>query len=406
MGVSLFGGSKARRGGAGSLADDPVLAELTQRLTSLHDNCLTNLVGGLDAMRSGDLTVEVTPVTSPVTARSEEPAVQALVELFNSMLGKAQSALEGYNDVRETQRRALGDHSCLEDLEARLTSLSDNCLTGLGKGLAAAAQGDLTVDAIPVTTPVSARRGDSVGELGDVFNVMLGRAQDGIGAYNDMRVRLNDKVSGMVDEIGSLAGKVASSSQELTASAQETGVAIGEIATAIGSVAEGAERQVRLVVSTREAAQDAVERAAKAREVAQQGVALTAEIASIADQTNLLALNAAIEAARAGEQGRGFAVVADEVRKLAESASRTVVQTRAAFDGLATSIEDVSECITRVAQSTEEVSEVATNSSAVTEEVSAAAEESSASTEQVAATSGELAGYASELERLVTAFSV
>jgi methyl-accepting chemotaxis protein len=380
--------------------------ELTQRLTSLSDHCLTNLVAGLDAMRGGDLTVAVTPVTTPITAHSEEPAVQALVELFNGMLDKAQAALEGYNDVRETQRRALGDHSILNGLETRLVSLSDNCLTGLGAGLMAAAEGDLTVDAHPVTTPLEARQGESIGELGEIFNGMLSRAQGGIEAYNAMRVRLNDKVGGMVDEIGSLASKVAASSQQLSASAQETGVAIGEIATAIGSVAEGAERQVRLVVSTREAAQDAVERATKAREVAQQGVALTGQIASIADQTNLLALNAAIEAARAGEQGRGFAVVADEVRKLAESSSKTVEQTRAAFDALAISIEDVSDCITRVAQATEEVSEVATNSSAVTEEVSAAAQESSASTEQVATTSGELTGYAAELEGLIGAFSV
>jgi methyl-accepting chemotaxis protein len=103
---------------------------------------------------------------------------------------------------------------------------------------------------------------------------------------------------------------------------------------------------------------------------------------------------------------RGFAVVADEVRKLAESASRTVEQTRSAFDGLAASIEDVSACITRVAQATEEVSEVASNTSAATQQVSAAAEQSGASTGQVAATSNELAGFASDLDRLVRAFSV
>jgi methyl-accepting chemotaxis protein len=391
---------------AAAPAEDRVVQELTQRLTSLHDNCLTNLVAGLDAMRSGDLTIEVCPVTTPIDARSDDPAIQKLVELFNSMLGKAQLALEGYNDVRETQRRALGDQSCLQDLQARLTSLSDNCLTGLGEGLAAVAEGDLTVDAQPVTQFLSARPGQEIGELGELFNGMLAKAQGGLQSYNAMRVRLRDRVGGMVEEIGSLAGRVASSSQELSASAQQTGVSIGEIAQAASSVAEGAERQVQLVSSTRGAAQEAVERAEKAREVAQQGVALTGEIASIADQTNLLALNAAIEAARAGEQGRGFAVVADEVRKLAESASRTVEQTRSAFDGLAASIEDVSACISRVAQATEEVSEVASNTSAATQQVSAAAQESGASTQQVASTSNELAGFASDLDRLVGAFSV
>ncbi len=400
-----FGRPKGRER-ARSLADDAVVEQLRQRLTSLHDNCLTNLVAGLDAMRDGDLTVAVAPVTSPIEASSEDPAVQALVELFNSMLAKAQTALEGYNAVRETQRRALGDHSCLDDLQVRLESLSTNCLTGLGEGLAAVAEGDLTVDAHPVTTPLTAAPGDSIGDLGELFNHMLSQAQGGLASYNAMRGRLNERVGGMVHEIGALAGKVASSSQQLSASAQETGQAIGEIANAVGSVAEGAERQVRLVGSTRETAQDAVERAAKARAVAQEGVALTSEIASIADQTNLLALNAAIEVARAGEQGRGFAVVADEVRKLAESASRTVEETRTAFGGLAASIEDVSHCIARVAQATEEVSDVATNSSAVTEQVSAAAQESSAATAQVTATSNELAGYAAELDRLVGAFSV
>ena len=39
------------------------------------------------------------------------------------MLAKAQTALEGYNSVRETMRAALGDESCLEGLQARLNSL-------------------------------------------------------------------------------------------------------------------------------------------------------------------------------------------------------------------------------------------------------------------------------------------
>ena len=105
-------------------APDPAARELRERLHSLHDHCLTNLVAGLDAMTRGDLTVHVAPATKPITTAAADAETQELVELFNSMLAKAQTALEGYNSVRETMRAALGDESCLEGLQARLNSLT------------------------------------------------------------------------------------------------------------------------------------------------------------------------------------------------------------------------------------------------------------------------------------------
>jgi methyl-accepting chemotaxis protein len=385
---------------------DPAVGELRQRLTSLYDNCLRDLVSGLESVNAGDLTVEVRPVTTPIEIVATDPAVQELVELFNAMLVRAQAALAGYETLRATLRRALGDHSCLEDLELRLTSLSDNCLTALSEGLTAVAAGDLTVGATPVTSPLTARSGESLGELGDLFNEMLGKAQIGIEGYNGMRARLGERVDGMMGEIGSLASRVAASSEQLTASSQQNGVAIEEIARAATGMAEGAERQVELVARAREAAEEAVATAGDAKAVVGTGVDLTVKITQIADQTNLLALNAAIEAARAGDQGRGFAVVADEVRRLAESASSTAAETREAFNGLAVSIDRVSGCVGRAAEVTDQVAELALEAGAATQEMAASTQQSIRSVRDISGASEDLATMASHLDGLVGSFSI
>ncbi len=221
--------------------------ELKSRLRSLHGHCLTELADGLEAMRTGDLTVTVTPVTQPIDVAAVPEDQRALVELFNAMLTKAQGAIVSYNAVREQLAAALGDHSCIDDLQTRLTSLSDNCMTALAEGLGAAAEGDLTVEAHPVTKPLVAPGGGRLGRLGVTFNEMLGKAQAGLVGYNAMRARLGDRVGTMVEEIGALAGRVAASSQQMSASSEQVGAAMTEIARATTTVAEGAERQVGLV---------------------------------------------------------------------------------------------------------------------------------------------------------------
>ena len=256
-------------------------------------------------------------------------------------------------------------------LSDRLTSLDDHCLTGLAGGLEAAADGDLTVEVIPVTTPVPVNATDELGRLSERFNTTLDKVQRSVGAYNEMRASL----STLVGDVSTSAGTVSAASQQMASTSEEAGRAVGEIASAVTDVAQGAERQVRMVESTRTAVQEAARAAGtsaevagstaraaeEAREAARDGVdaaghATTAiqgvaessaqvgtaieelsakseqiggiveTITGIAEPTNLLALNAAIEAARAGEQGRGFAVVAEEVRKLAEESQSAAGQ--------------------------------------------------------------------------------
>jgi len=245
----------------------------------------------------------------------------------------------------------------------RLRSLNENCLGSLRGGLAALADGDLSVEAQPGTEPIARHARDEVGAASATLNELIAKTHESLAAYNSSRGQLAQ----LVGNVSSSAQTLSAASQQMATTSEEAGRAVGEIASAVGEVAQGAERQVRAVEQARlatgevasasgvsaENAAETARAAENARRMAEEGASavarasdamdavrdnsvhateairelgaksvriegIVATITGIAEQTNLLALNAAIEAARAGEQGRGFAVVAEEVRKLAE----------------------------------------------------------------------------------------
>jgi methyl-accepting chemotaxis protein len=343
----------------------------------------------------------------------------------------------------------LGLRRGLGEVLSRLRSLNENCLTALNAGLAAMAQGDLTVEAVPVTTKIESHGSDEIGQVAHTVNGLIEKTQGSLRGYNETRAKLG----ATIEEVSRTALEVGSASQQMATTSEEAGKAVGEVAHAIGDVSQGAERQVRMVEAAKRSTHETAEKASEACKVAEEGVeaaqfasdamravrdssvAVTEVIRKLADksdqiggivdtitgiagQTNLLALNAAIEAARAGDQGRGFAVVAEEVRKLAEESQRAAqtiagliqqIQTETAkavevvedgakrTDEGAAVVDEARAAFATIGGAVREIHERIEQISAATSEIAVVAEQSSSSTEQVSASTEETSASTQEI---------
>jgi len=413
---------------------------LSERLSSLNDNGLTNMTTGLEAMEHGDLTFAFEGKTKPIDNPSKDEIGQ-MCSVFNLMVEKVYAMIGSYNSSRESLslliKQVQHNASEVETTSNQLASAASE--TGHATSSIAG-----TAQQVSSATEEAARSSQQIAQGSEQLATTATEAAAAM-----------DKLSNAITAVNKGSQKPAAAADEAAANVKSGINAVEQTVATMQQI----ERQVKV---SSDSVKDLGEKGQQIGEIVQT-------IEDIAQQTNLLALNAAIEAARAGEQGKGFAVVADEVRKLAErsalatqeigtliasvrsgvddavkamdisteqvtegatrskeagSALEKIMDTtmavseateanRDAVDEMVKGAEMVSMSITTVASVSEENAASAEEMSATTQEVSASAqtvtastEQASASVEQVSAAAQQLNSMAVELNTLVSKFKV
>jgi methyl-accepting chemotaxis protein len=321
--------------------------ELEQRLDLRGNDELTDMaaefrgmmgyLGGMSQtatrIAEGDLTSEIEPLSE------------------QDELGTA------FAQMNRNLRVALGGQSSLVQVTDRLGDL-DACLGDLGRGLVAMTDGDLTVAVDSDLQPITAVDGSAVGELAELFNSMLGRAQASLAAYNEMRETLRHAL-GDQSSLDALSARLESLRARTLA----------ELEGALRAMSEG---DLRCEVDSSEEPIVAAEGYSVGRlaEVFNGMLASTRASVGGYNETRAKIVAMIAEISRSSE---ALASSSTQMSSTSEEAGRAIAEIANAVNSVAQGAEDQVRSVDKVRRVTDEVAEASRVSVEATEETARAA---------------------------------
>jgi len=246
------------------------------------------------------------------------------------------AALIGLGIAFYIARRIKGD---ITQVLNRLTSIEQNCLVFLQKGIGGIETGDLTIDAQPVTPKIPNPGKDEVGQVGASINRMLDSLTGTFVIYNKMRAGLGEIIGGVQKNANTIAGTAG----QLRESSDQMASATGQIATAINEV-------TRSAVSLSGLSQDS------AREI-ERVAAGSEELSATASSSAESAAQSKLDATQMGERITLVASASEQVALAAEESRASAIEGQKAVGQAVASMANIATAVGRASKTVDQLGE-------------------------------------------------